>query len=236
MSSIEKVFREWGLPVNFLDRYWRRTHVAGQITDRAHASGGLSELEIDSLLRQGLRSDRVSISTAGTYHHPIEYTTTKTIAGQPIADFIDPDRVRVLVERGATAILANVELWIPPVTNFAHLLADDFGCEVQAHIFLTGPERGGLVPHADGEDNFLIQITGTKTWSLWKHYGVHAQRMDSETLGAPTAAVVLTPGDVLYIPVGWVHSAIADWKEASGIREGRCFGRSASAAVSGVRA
>ena len=205
----EKVFQAWGLPDDFLDRTWRRAHATGRVVDPADVPGGLTEDEIGELLGQGLRGDRVSVSTGGRLHHHAEFTTPRTIAGQPVADVVDPDKVERLLDSGATAVLANVELWVPRATRLAAVLAEDFGCEVQAHVFLTGPGHAGLVPHADGEDNFLVQLAGSKTWSVWEHDGVGAQRIDRSTLGEPTAAVTLTAGDVLYIPVGWVHAATA---------------------------
>ncbi|MFJ6672840.1 JmjC domain-containing protein [Actinosynnema sp. NPDC091369] len=205
----EKVFRAWGLPDDFLDRNWRRAHATGRVVDPADVPGGLTEDEIGELLGQGLRADRVSVSTRGRLHHPAEFTTARTIAGRPVADVVDPEQVHRLLDSGATAVLANAELWVPRATRLAEVLAEDFGCEVQAHVFLTGAGHAGLVPHADGEDNFLVQLAGSKTWSVWEHDGVGAQRIDASALGDPTAVVTLTPGDVLYIPVGWVHAATA---------------------------
>jgi hypothetical protein len=178
------------------------------VPDLARAPGTVTRTEIDTLLGQSLRSDRVTISTDGRFHHPVEYTTDKVIADHSV-DVVDPDKANALLDAGATIVLANAELWIPQAIEAAARLAEDFGCEAQTHLFITGAQRSGLVPQADGEDNFLIQLSGSKTWSIWRPDGVAARRIEPETLGEPTTVATLTPGDVLYIPVGWVHSALA---------------------------
>jgi hypothetical protein len=161
------------------------------------------------LLGHGVRADRVSISTAGRLHHPIEFTRPAVFADQPVADVVDPGRVRYLVQAGATLVLASAELWIPPLRTCARDLAEELGCDVQAHVFVTGPGHDGLPPHADGEDNFLIQLAGEKEWSLWEALGSSARRFSRDRLGPPSMTALLRPGDVLYIPLGWVHAATA---------------------------
>lgn len=204
----EKVFAAWGLPPDFLTKHWRREYAMGRFTE-ADAPGRLTLPELDDLLRQGLRADRVSMSTGGRLHHPAEFTDVRTMAGQPVADMVDEEKVRRLLDAGATAVLANAEHWVPKAAELSRQLGEDFGCEVQAHVFRTGAGHSGLVPHVDGEDNFLLQLDGRKSWSMWAREGAAPSRVDPDSLGRPTAVVTLTPGDVLYIPIGWVHAATA---------------------------
>ncbi|MFG1796482.1 JmjC domain-containing protein [Nocardia sp. NPDC049149] len=213
----DKVFAAWGLPSDFLARHWRRAHAVGQVTESG-APGMLTLADVNDLLGRGLRADRVSISTAGRMHHPAEFTSARTLAGQPVADVVDEDKVRQLLQAGATAVLANAEHWVPKATELSRvLLSENFGCEVQAHVFLTGAGHSGLVPHTDGEDNFLIQVDGRKTWSVWAQEGTAPSRVDMDSLGEPTAVITLTSGDVLYIPVGWVHVGTAGDKGSTHI-------------------
>ncbi|WP_327710101.1 cupin domain-containing protein [Streptomyces sp. NBC_00464] len=171
--------------------------------------GALSATVVDDLLRQGLRADRVAVSKAGRLHHPAEFTHVRTIADQPVADLVDGEKVRRLLDSGATVVLANAEHWVPEATELGSRLSEDVGCEVQAHIFRTGAHHSGLVPHIDGEDNFLLQLAGSKTWSLWARKSTEASQVDPGSLGRPTAEITLEPGDVLYIPLGWIHAATA---------------------------
>jgi lysine-specific demethylase/histidyl-hydroxylase NO66 len=204
---LEAILEGWGLPADFQASCWRRQHAIGKHPDASPVAilGG----DLAEVLAPSVRADRVTLSTAGKLHHPAEYTRTKVLGDQPVSDVVDPQTVLHLVQAGATLILANAEAWIQPVGPTAESLAVASGCEVQAHVFATGPGFGGLDPHADGEDNFLIQLSGEKRWSLWPAAGVSPTREQAADLGEPAVEVLLRPGDVLYIPLGWFHAATA---------------------------
>lgn len=73
-------------------------------------------------------------------------------------------------------------------------------------------DGGGVGPHFDNYDVFLLQAQGRRRW----RYG----RLQDTTLDpgaplkllrafAPTAEVVLDPGDMLYLPPLWAHEGVA---------------------------
>ncbi|MEV4499539.1 cupin domain-containing protein [Micromonospora arborensis] len=203
-----EVLGGWGLPEGFLTTQWRRSPATGRLSGQP--AGVPTADQVRELLASGLRADRVSVSTAGRMHHPAEFTVERVIAGRTVPDVVDPDRLAAMLEQGATAILADGEHWMPWAGRLAAGIVEETGCEVQAHVFLTGGKHAGLVPHVDGEDNFLIQIEGGKSWSLWPPEGQASPRhVDPGRLGPPAMTVDLNPGDSLYIPLGWVHSAVA---------------------------
>ncbi|GAA2078440.1 JmjC domain-containing protein [Actinomadura alba] len=164
---------------------------------------------VPDILNTNLRADQVSISTAGRLHHANEYTTSRVHGNQAVNDIVDPARALELVDAGATLILANVESWLPSVIKLGDALRQELGSDVQAHVFLTGSDRRGIPPHADGEDNFLIQLEGVKEWRIWESTNTSVRYVTEAELGEPTCTVRLEPGDILYFPVGWIHSATA---------------------------
>ncbi|MEU5940967.1 cupin domain-containing protein [Micromonospora sp. NPDC047548] len=204
----DEALRGWGMPHDFMEKHWRCSPAAGR--QNPDAPGVPAPVQVRELLSCGLRADRVTVSTTGRLHHPAEFTVERVISGRTVPDVVDPDRLSGLVEQGATVILADGEHWMPWSIALAALLAEESGCEIQAHVFITGGKQAGLVPHVDGEDNFLLQIDGSKSWSLWPNQGgVSARHVDPDQLGPPAMTVDLHPGDSLYIPVGWVHAAVA---------------------------
>ncbi|MFV2084758.1 JmjC domain-containing protein [Micromonospora sp. LOL_021] len=206
-ASTVAVLRAWGMPEDFTERYWRRAPVAGRAAQVV--PGRPTAADIQALSGQALSADRVAVSTGGRLHHPSEYTHELVLAGRTVSGVVDPARLTALVDAGATTVLANLEHWMPQVTELAATLAADFGCEVQAHVFRTAAGHAGLTPHIDGEDNFLLQIDGAKAWSLWRTDSQQPVHLNPDTLGPPTVTVTLTAGDTLYIPVGWAHAAVA---------------------------
>jgi 50S ribosomal protein L16 3-hydroxylase len=73
-------------------------------------------------------------------------------------------------------------------------------------------DGGGVGPHVDSYDVFLLQVTGRRRW----RYGRCAQPalrrgMPLKMLSrfAPTESQLLEPGDMLYLPPGWAHEGTA---------------------------
>jgi hypothetical protein len=197
----------WGLPTNFWSSHWRSKHAVGAAD--TYSTVQTLGAPLDELLSRAVRADQISATRRGKLHHPSEFTRTLTIADRPLTDIVDAERLLQLVAGGTTAILANVDKWLPPVGRVASVLEGATACETQSHVFATGPDAAGLSPHSDGEDNFLIQLEGQKDWSLWPPQGLQARGFRPDLLGPPAAQVRLQAGQVLYIPIGWIHAGDA---------------------------
>jgi len=71
---------------------------------------------------------------------------------------------------------------------------------------------GGVGPHADSYDVFLVQGQGRRRWRIAPPA---EQRLDPRaplkllTHFAPAAEWILAPGDMLYLPPGWAHDGVA---------------------------
>ena len=90
-----------------------------------------------------------------------------------------------------------------------------FGTLAGASAYLTPAKTQGLAPHWDDVEVFIFQTEGTKLWHLWKGPRLPEEpscdiARSSEYLKdvAPTE-VLLHPGDILYLPRGTIHEAIA---------------------------
>jgi 50S ribosomal protein L16 3-hydroxylase len=73
-------------------------------------------------------------------------------------------------------------------------------------------DGGGVGPHADSYDVFLLQTAGRRRWRVGRVRG--ARLRDDVPLKmladfAPTAQWLLEPGDMLYLPPGWGHDGVA---------------------------
>lgn len=123
---------------------------------------------------------------------------------------------------GATLYFINVPL--PALTDG---LADFLGAprrKVIASLFFT-PAGGGAVPHFDKNENFTIQLTGSKRWHIGEAPMVpatpHSYTLDSTAITPglapllaqaqrpPERMVDLEPGALLYVPRGTVHHTAA---------------------------
>lgn len=127
-------------------------------------------------------------------------------------DLIDPGRVLDLFADGATVVLQSLHRWWPPVSRFCRDLELALGHPLQANAYLTPPGAAGLAPHHDTHDVFVLQVAGTKHWTvrapvvdapLARHRSDHRAAAAQPVL----FEAALGPGDSLYLPRGYVHSA-----------------------------
>lgn len=202
------LLQEWGLRPDLLGGVWHR--------DSLTASGPVHRLESvfsgevwrRMLAWGGLRADFLTVLLDGRTVPPRHYSRSVEIAGREFNDILDKEAVLRHIAAGATAVMGSVHQYDETVGLAAQDLSRHFGAEVQAHAFFTPPGCPGLAPHTDGEDNLLLQLEGSKVWSLWAtdRISVAGGYPAADELGTPTKVVVLHPGDVLYIPLGWVHA------------------------------
>jgi hypothetical protein len=92
---------------------------------------------------------------------------------------------------------------------------------VYANTYLTPPGSQTVPAHADDRDVFVIQLVGCKAWKIYRNIPVpypysHEQvgkgelEVPGQVLDGPVLTDrVLAPGDVLYMPRGYVHEAHA---------------------------
>ncbi len=84
---------------------------------------------------------------------------------------------------------------------------------VGCNAYLTPKSSQGLAPHWDDVNVIVIQVEGVKNWDVWEcqqRPNVPSGDMDGEALGDPTRRIRMQPGDVLYLPRGFIHRAIAE--------------------------
>jgi 50S ribosomal protein L16 3-hydroxylase len=73
-------------------------------------------------------------------------------------------------------------------------------------------EGGGVGPHVDSYDVFLLQAQGQRKWRIGRQKGYELQEgLPLKILKdfKPEAEFVLNPGDMLYLPPGYAHDGVA---------------------------
>jgi bifunctional lysine-specific demethylase and histidyl-hydroxylase MINA len=141
-------------------------------------------------------------------------------AGRPVTveDFtnpagaIDPAKVYRLHAEGSTVILNRINNYHPPLADLCASMDTEFGATCGANVYVTPPQAQGFGAHFDTHDVFILQLSGTKRWTLYGTPVVlpvagHGDEGPQREPGEPTAQIDLQPGDTLYIPRGTVHDA-----------------------------
>ncbi|GAA1504306.1 ribosomal protein L16 Arg81 hydroxylase [Agromyces terreus] len=210
-----------GIPAQrFADEVWARS----ALLSRAHElPSGFDDLfgadAVDELVtRRGVRTPFIRMARDGTVLPAAAYTGSGGY-GAEVGDQVASDRVFERFAEGATIVLQGLHRLWPPIIDFTRRLADELRHPVQVNAYVTPPSAQGFDPHYDTHDVFVLQVSGEKHWRI--HAPVHPDPLASEpwsghagevaeaALGEPVVDAVLRPGDALYLPRGWIHSATA---------------------------
>lgn len=185
--------------------------------------GGFEDLfsaeAVDELVsRRGLRTPFVRMASQGTVLSPSLFTSSGGI-GAEIGDQLDAAKVLDRFADGATLVLQGLHRTWAPIGDLTRALVADLGHPAQVNAYITPASSRGFDPHFDTHDVFVLQIAGAKRWTI--HPPVHPHPLADQPWSDRRAAVaeaaektpqideVLEPGDVLYLPRGWLHSAVA---------------------------
>ncbi|MFE2533797.1 JmjC domain-containing protein [Streptomyces sp. NPDC059371] len=138
------------------------------------------------------------------------YTTKRDVIGHKVAGFADPGAVARHMAGGASLKLNQVGDWHRPTRAIARHLEEILPVAVNSYVFHTPEESRGMLPHRDAAHVLVIQLEGRKEWHLYAEPGqVGASAGLDVDAARPSHVFTLEPGDVLYLPHGWPHDAVA---------------------------
>ena len=126
---------------------------------------------------------------------------------------------------GGTLILEGIDRHDVTLAAFLDALSDELATQARINLYLSYPGMPGYPLHYDSHDFFILQIQGQKRWQIFpetvnsplRESGQFAQT--AQTAPKPTgpmlAELLMQPGDVLYLPKGYWHQALAEGSEPS---------------------
>jgi ribosomal protein L16 Arg81 hydroxylase len=194
----------------FFARNWEREPLLCPRTEPQYFDNLLTLDDVDQVLSTiKLRGQDIRVARDARMLSPSTYLVKPS---DPHSD-VDAEKVYQLFDQSHTIIINGIDRWWAPMGRFAGALEGLIHGKVQVNVYITPQSAVGFGPHFDTHDVFLLQITGSKAWRYWDS-GVKVPLQDQEYGGEPghveqTRDLVLTPGDSLYLPRGWIHGAIA---------------------------
>lgn len=191
---------------------------------------GAADFDVDRFLSQTWQRHPLCLAD---FHKVADPVDPETLAGLALEDHIESRFVRhdastwqqtegpfdefffkTLPESDWTLLVQAVDLWLPQVAAakrpFGFIPAWRFDDVMVSYA----TPRGGVGPHFDFYDVFLIQVTGTRRWQI----GQFCDEQTELTIDGGNRilahfeaqdTVVTNPGDVLYLP-----PRVAHWGEA----------------------
>jgi ribosomal protein L16 Arg81 hydroxylase len=198
----------------FLKEVWGETplHLRGA---RSRFAGLFSWRILNQLLAtQRLEPPRLRLAQAGVPTRALEpivrYRTTPAGRQDP---HLDVPALNRALARGATLILSAAHDMHPPLAAMTREFANLFLAEPNVNAYATFGRQSGFGPHWDHHDVFILHIAGRKRWVIYGASRRYPLFRDVRTNGSrPLRAQSrhwLQPGDLLYIPRGHWHDALA---------------------------
>lgn len=151
-----------------------------------------------------------NINTPLFFHNqmPLHLTDIQSLYNNsPFAAFLD----------SCSIVINHADLLSPELAALCINLQHSFP-HAYVNTYLTPPKASAVLAHADDRDVFVIQILGTKHWKVYgspvpfpysdEQVGKNGLQVPKEVLKVkPLIDTALHPGDVLYMPRGFVHEA-----------------------------
>ncbi|MGB5952346.1 MAG: cupin domain-containing protein [Ornithinimicrobium sp.] len=206
----------------FADQSWAQGAVLSTYADR----GGMDDFSdlfgpeaVDELLsRRALRTPFIRLAQDGTTLPESRYTIGGGV-GAGVTDQVSDDAVLGLFGGGATIVLQALHRTWAPIAAWSARLAAELGHPVQVNAYITPAQSQGFADHYDVHDVFVMQVHGRKEWSIREPvidaplrdqpWAERKTEVEQAATGSPTIQHVLNPGDCLYLPRGYIHSAKA---------------------------
>ncbi len=207
MPSFERLIAPVPAGVFFKDYYERKPLlIAGK--DPAKFSSLLSIEAIDRYLASGAPCHPdVFLVDAARELKPADYAF-------PDSGRIDLPRAYQLFNSGATISLSQMHERVAELAALCRAMEHTFSSHFQTNIYLSPRNAQGFKTHYDSHDVFVLQVSGSKHWTLYDtliELPLRGQGFDPEKHipGSPTQELTIHAGDVFYCPRGLFHSARA---------------------------
>lgn len=146
--------------------------------------------------------------------HQLRYPDIRLAIGGKVLDESANENLIKSCQSGATLIINEVHKLIPEIAQFAAEIKSDLGYANQVNAYCSWPEKQGFSSHYDTHEVFILQVDGSKQWYVFEDtikYPLKDQKSSSFPPPETEAylSCILHPGDVLYIPRGHWHYAVA---------------------------
>ena len=132
---------------------------------------------------------------------------------------VQPLEVARHFDDGATVVFNQLHTRVPALARLCVALGRHFSSRVQTNVYLTPPDAQGFAPHWDTHDVFVLQISGTKRWSIYDtkvRLPLKGQRFEPGTSpGDVSDEFELRPGSAVYLPRGLMHFGPVDGSDVA---------------------
>ena len=209
-------FDEFIAPIDagvFLKDYWGQQPLLIRKDDRAlRPEIGWPQFNQTLNASSHLTEDRIKLLMNSRAIQPELYLNA---TGPRVANI---RQVTNFAAMGANIVVDAVEMVLSEARDLTNMLAERLNVRASANFYASFKGVQAFASHFDTHDVFAVHCAGQKRWRIYRNRaenpteilsGEGAQADIDAFKGAVIMDVTLAPGDVLYIPHGFCHDAIA---------------------------
>jgi ribosomal protein L16 Arg81 hydroxylase len=195
----------------FFAEYWEKQPLLVHRDDPEYYSSILTLADVDGILANSSLGESELRLVADGKEARISEVIQDTVEGK----FNRLESLYAQYRSGATVNLVFLHERWPALAAVCQRLATELTSGIHGNVYLTPAQNRGLTPHHDPHDVFVLQLYGSKRWTLHPTQTplpLHEQGylLPPEGAGDPVMDFVLQPGDMVYLPRGTVHAATAN--------------------------
>jgi cupin superfamily protein len=125
-------------------------------------------------------------------------------------DALVPDALYRELRDGASLVLDSIDQLHPAIAEAADDLMRLVRELVQVNLYLVWGGRQGFDVHWDDHDTVIVQVQGSKYWTVHGPGRRYPMKVDADHTHRPPETVIwegtLRPGEIIHVPRGWWHS------------------------------
>jgi ribosomal protein L16 Arg81 hydroxylase len=152
---------------------------------------------------------------------PAEQFCTRA-TGRDGTAVLQPDAklVQGWIAKGASVVMNDVDSLTPGLASVSNALEAAGLGKAQANVYISWQSHKAFRTHYDTHDVWAVQVEGEKDWNIWEGRGDwpiphpmfkgQPQAHHDQARGKLREVVRMQPGDLLYLPRGWYHDALAE--------------------------
>ncbi|WP_371396768.1 JmjC domain-containing protein [Fretibacter rubidus] len=197
---------------HFFKDYWDKQSILIQGGGHGRFHSIMTEADfVDALYKAKLSSPslRYLQKSLGDRQESLDYFLRQK------ATWVEPHSTAQLAKdfHGGTMVYVAIENAVASVKSYCRSIFPDFKSQISINAYFSaGRDASAFDAHFDPQDVFILQLEGQKEWQLWNQ-----NRVTNPISGIPKSksvpqaklpadeTVILTPGDVLYVPRGMWH-------------------------------
>jgi ribosomal protein L16 Arg81 hydroxylase len=200
-------------PSVFFDLHWEKKPLHVQRTDVGYYSALVSLADLERLIASpDARYPAIQLSKHGAYFPAEVYTEDQQLGAAHFTGVPNVQKIAAEYRAGATIVLPGLHRTWTPLARLCLSIDSELDHVAHANAYLTPGNTAGFTPHYDTHEVLVLQISGHKHWRVYEPPIALPHRKQpftpaGYTLPArPLLEVDLAPGDLLYLPRGYVHT------------------------------